>query len=45
MGFGDDYVLVGTTTEQKKYIGNAVETHVATALCVSLYQEINHIHS
>lgn len=43
MGFGDDYVLVGTTTEQKKYIGNAVETHVATALCVSLYQEINHI--
>ena len=22
---------------------DAVETHVATALCVSLYQEINHI--
>ena len=42
MGFGDDYVLVGTTTEQKKYIGNAVETHVACALCVSLAQEINH---
>ena len=44
-GFGDKYKLVGTTTERKKYIGNAVETHVATALCVSLYQEINHIHS
>lgn len=42
MGFGDEYVLVGTTTEQKKYIGNAVETHVACALCVSLSYEINH---
>ena len=26
MGFPSDYVLVGTQTEQKKYIGNAVET-------------------
>ena len=30
-GFGDDYVLVGTSEEQKKYLGNAVVTQVATA--------------
>lgn len=41
MGFGDDYVLIGSITEQKKYIGNAVETHVACALCASLSREIN----
>lgn len=45
MGFPDGYVLVGTQTEQKKYIGNAVETHVACALCASLAQEINRITS
>lgn len=43
MGFPGDYVLVGTQTEQKKYIGNAVETHVATALCVSIAREINRV--
>lgn len=43
MGFPDTYVLVGTQTEQKKYIGNAVETHVACALCASLANEINRI--
>lgn len=36
MGFPQDYVLVGTQAEQKKYIGNAVETHVACALASSL---------
>lgn len=35
-GFGDSYVLVGTQAERKKYIGNAVETHQAAALCQSL---------
>lgn len=35
-GFGDQYKLVGTTTERKKYIGNAVEIHQAAALCRSL---------
>lgn len=45
MGFPDSYVLVGTQTEQKKYIGNAVETHVACALCRSLAIEINRIAS
>ena len=41
MGFPGDYVLVGTQTEQKKYIGNAVETHMACALCSALALEIN----
>jgi len=45
MGFPDDYVLVGTQTEQKKFIGNAVETHMANALCQSLVTELNRIHS
>lgn len=45
MGFGDDYVLIGSSTEQKKYIGNAVETHVACALCASLSREINRVAS
>ena len=41
MGFPEDYVLVGTQTDQKKFIGNAVETHVACALCASLSRTIN----
>lgn len=35
-GFGDDYVLVGTQEEQQKYLGNAVVTQVATAMCEAL---------
>lgn len=42
MGFPENYVLVGTQAEQKKYIGNAVETHVACALCSSLSLAFNH---
>lgn len=40
-GFGDDYVLVGTQEEQKKYLGNAVVTQVATAMCEALAEAIN----
>lgn len=36
MGFPDDYVLVGTQAEQKKYIGNAVEVNMARVLCEAL---------
>ena len=36
MGFPEDYVLVGTQTEQKKYIGNAVVTDMARSLCEAL---------
>lgn len=32
MGFPEDYILVGTQAEQKKFIGNAVEVCVATAM-------------
>lgn len=41
MGFGSDYVLVGTQTEQKKYIGNAVEVNMSRVLCEALAQRIN----
>lgn len=36
MGFPDDYVLVGTQAEQKKYIGNAVEVNMSRVLCEAL---------
>lgn len=36
MGFPDDYVLIGTQAEQKKYIGNAVEVNVARAWCEAI---------
>ena len=38
MGFPEDYVLVGTQAEQKKYIGNAVEVNMARVLCEALYK-------
>ena len=40
-GFPKDYVLVGTQTEQKKYIGNAVEVNMSRVLCEALAQRIN----
>lgn len=40
MGFPSDYVLVGTQSEQKKYIGNAVEVNMARVLCEALCQEL-----
>lgn len=36
MGFPEDYKLIGTQAEQKKYIGNAVEVNMACALCTAL---------
>lgn len=41
MGFPKDYILVGTQSEQKKYIGNAVEVNMAKALCEALSESIN----
>lgn len=41
MGFPEDYVLVGTQAEQKKYIGNAVEVTVARCWCEALCAELN----
>ena len=36
MGFPTDYILVGTQSEQKKFIGNAVEVNMAKALVETL---------
>lgn len=40
MGFPEDYILVGTQAEQKKYIGNAVEVNIARAWCEALIKKI-----
>jgi DNA (cytosine-5)-methyltransferase 1 len=36
MGFPSDYILIGTQSEQKKFIGNAVEVNMAKALVETL---------
>lgn len=41
MGFGSDYILIGTQTEQKKYIGNAVEVNMSRVLCEALAKTLN----
>lgn len=40
MGFPEDYVLIGTQTEQKKYIGNAVEVNMSRVLCEALCRRL-----
>ena len=40
MGFPDNYVLVGTQSEQKKFIGNAVEVNMSRRLCEALAEVI-----
>lgn len=39
-GFPEDYILIGTQAEQKKYIGNAVEVNMASALCSALCERL-----
>lgn len=41
MGFPEDYVLIGTQADQKKFIGNAVEVTVARRWCEALCDEID----
>lgn len=41
MGFGDDYKLIGTQTEQKKFIGNAVEVNTSASISLALSIAIN----
>ena len=41
MGFPEDYTLVGTQAEQKKYIGNAVEVNMARVLCEALCERLS----
>lgn len=40
-GFPKDYKLVGNSTEQKKFIGNAVEVNQAKALISAHYNAVN----
>lgn len=40
MGFPEDYTLIGTQAEQKKYIGNAVEVNMARVLCEALCEKL-----
>lgn len=42
MGFPEDYTLVGSQADQKKFIGNAVEVNMARVLCEALAQKISH---
>lgn len=41
MGFPEDYTLIGTQAEQKKFIGNAVEVNMARVLCEDLCKKLN----
>ena len=43
MGFPEDYTLIGTQAEQKKYIGNAVEVNMARVMCEALVTELYNI--
>ena len=40
MGFPEDYILVGTQSEQKKFIGNAVEVNMSRVLCEALCKKL-----
>ena len=40
MGFPEDYVLIGPQSDQKKFIGNAVEVNMARVLCEAISKEI-----
>lgn len=40
MGFPENYKLIGTQAEQKKYIGNAVEVNMARVLCEAICKEL-----
>ena len=41
MGFSEDYTLIGTQAEQKKFIGNAVEVNMSRVLCEALAAKLN----
>ena len=41
MGFPEDYTLIGTQAEQKKFIGNAVEVNMSRVLCESLAYKLS----
>ena len=40
MGFPENYVLIGTQADQKKFIGNAVEVTMARVLCEAVSKKL-----
>ena len=40
MGFPENYTLIGTQAEQKKFIGNAVEVNMSRVLCEALARKL-----
>ena len=40
MGFPENYVLIGTQADQKKFIGNAVEVNMARVLCEAISKKL-----
>lgn len=40
MGFPEEYELIGTQAEKKKFIGNAVEVNMARVLCAALGRKL-----
>ena len=40
MGFPEDYILIGTQSDQKKFIGNAVDVNMARVLCEAICKEL-----
>lgn len=43
MGFPEDYVLIGTQADQKKFIGNAVEVNMAKVLCEAISKRLHEL--
>jgi len=41
----ENYILVGTQSEQKKFIGNAVEVNMSRVLCEALCQKLSNYNS
>ena len=41
MGFPENYTLIGTQAEQKKFIGNAVEVNMSRVLCEALCEKLS----
>ena len=40
-GFPEDYILIGTQAQQKKYLGNAVEVNMSRVLCEALCMKLS----
>ena len=45
LGFPENYVLIGTQADQKKFIGNAVEVNMARVLCECISKKLRELGS